>query len=81
MEQYSIEQRTPIVELYFPNQRSIVLTQRACRRYFNVRVGPSESTINRLVANFLVAKLGSKEPSWCGLLWCFIRKDNWSLFF
>ena len=28
------------------------MTQRAYRRYFNVRVGPSESTINRLVANF-----------------------------
>ena len=52
MEQYSIEQRAQIVELYFSNQRSIVLTQRAYRRYFKVRVGPSESTINRLVANF-----------------------------
>ncbi|XP_023311192.1 uncharacterized protein LOC111692289 [Anoplophora glabripennis] len=52
MEQYTIEQRAQIVELYFSNQRSIVLTQRAYRRYFNVRVGPSESTINRLVANF-----------------------------
>ena len=52
MEQYSIEQRAQIVELYFSNQRSIVLTQRAYRRYFNVRVGPSESTLNRLVANF-----------------------------
>ncbi|CAK1588565.1 unnamed protein product [Parnassius mnemosyne] len=52
MEQYSIEQRAQIVEFYFSNQRSIVLTQRAYRRFFNVRVGPSESTINHLVANF-----------------------------
>ena len=40
MEQYSIEQRAQIVELYFSNQRSMVLTQRAYRRYFNVRVDP-----------------------------------------
>ena len=52
MEQYSIEQRAHIVELYFSNQRPIVLTQRAYRRYFNVWVGPSESTINRLIAYF-----------------------------
>lgn len=52
MEQYTIEQRAQIVEIYFSNQRSIVLTQRAYRRQFNVRVAPSQSTINRLVANF-----------------------------
>lgn len=52
MEQYTTEQRAQIVEIYFSNQRSIVLTQRAYRRQFNVRVAPSQSTINRLVANF-----------------------------
>ena len=52
MEQYTTEQRAQIVEIYFSNQRSIVLTQRAYRRQFNVRVAPPQSTINRLVASF-----------------------------
>lgn len=52
MEQYTTEQRSKLVEFYFENQRSIVLTQRAYRRFFNVRTGPSAPTINRLVENF-----------------------------
>nr|CAI5865735.1 unnamed protein product [Callosobruchus analis] len=52
MEQYTIEQRTKIIEFYFSNGKSIILTQRAYRRHFNVRVGPSAPTIVRLVANF-----------------------------
>lgn len=52
MERYTIEQRSKIVEFYFLNERSIVLTQRAYRRHFNVRTGPSVTTVNRLVANF-----------------------------
>lgn len=52
MESYTIEQRSRIVQFYYQNQQSIILTQRAYRRYFNVRFAPNRSTINRLVANF-----------------------------
>lgn len=52
MEHYTTEQRTKIIEFYFGNQRSIILTQRAYRRFFHDRNGPSEATINRLIARF-----------------------------
>ena len=46
MENLTFEQRTKTIELYFKNQRTIIFTQRAYRRFFIVIVGPSEGTIN-----------------------------------
>lgn len=37
MEKYNLEQRSKIVQFYFENQHSIILTQRAYRNFFNVR--------------------------------------------
>lgn len=52
MERLNPEQRTKLIELYFENQRSIILTQRAYRRHFHVRHCPHQTTILRLVARF-----------------------------
>lgn len=52
MEGYNVIQRTKIIELYFEHHRSIIQTQRAYRRHFNVRNSPSESMIRRLVTRF-----------------------------
>ena len=52
MKNFTTEQQTKIVEFYFQNQRSIILTQRAYCRYFNVRNSPSESMIRRLNGRF-----------------------------
>ncbi|CAK9826872.1 hypothetical protein ANTRET_LOCUS4642 [Anthophora retusa] len=52
METYSVIQRTKIIELYFENHRSVILTQRAYRQHFNVRNPPSKSMIQRLVQRF-----------------------------
>ena len=42
MNRYTAEQRTKIIELYFENYRSIVMTKRPNRRFSNVRTEPSE---------------------------------------
>ena len=52
MKKFSTKQRTKIIELYFENHRSIILTQKAYRRHYNVRQAPNQSTINRLVKRF-----------------------------
>ena len=52
MEKFSTEQGTRIIELYFENRRSIILTQRAYRRHYNVRQAPNQITIDRLVKRF-----------------------------
>ena len=52
MEKFNTEQRTKIIEFYFENQHSIILTQRAYRRHYNVRQAPNQTTINRLVKRF-----------------------------
>ncbi|KAJ4425791.1 hypothetical protein ANN_27416 [Periplaneta americana] len=52
VERLNPEQRTKLIELYFENQRSIILTQRAYRRHFHVRHCPHQTTILRLVARF-----------------------------
>jgi hypothetical protein len=49
MERFTTEQRTRTIEFYYLNQRSIILTQRAYRRHFNVRISPSEAMIRCLV--------------------------------
>ena len=41
MDKYSIEQRMQFVKLFYQNQGSIVLTQRAYRQHFHVRDSPS----------------------------------------
>lgn len=40
------------MNFFYQNQRSVILTRRAYRRYFNVRNLPSAATINRLVGHF-----------------------------
>lgn len=52
MEVYSVIRRTKTIELYFENHRSVIQTQRAYRRYFNVRNPPSEGMIRHLVQRF-----------------------------
>ena len=52
MEKFSTKQRTKIIELYFENHRSIILTQRAYCRHYNVRQAPNQSTIDRFVKQF-----------------------------
>ena len=52
MEQLTTQQRAKIVELYFKNEDSPVLARRAYCRHFDVKNGPSESTILRLVKKF-----------------------------
>ncbi|CAK9816260.1 hypothetical protein ANTPLA_LOCUS8940 [Anthophora plagiata] len=44
----NVIQRTKIIEFYFENHRSVILTQRAYRQHFNVRDPPSKSMIQRL---------------------------------
>lgn len=51
MEQWSVAQRTKIVELYFTTG-SIVLAQRAFKRELRMRVAPSKSSILRYVERF-----------------------------
>ena len=52
MEKFSTKQQTKIIELYFENHRSIILTQKAYRRHDNVRQAPNQSTIDHLVKRF-----------------------------
>jgi transposase len=49
MVNFKKEQRVKIVEIYFQNGRSIILTQRAYRRHLNVRNGPSVTMIRKLM--------------------------------
>lgn len=41
-----------MVEFYFSNGHSILLTQRTYQNYFNTRNAPSQTAINRLIARF-----------------------------
>ena len=52
MEPYNLNERIKVIEFYFENNRSIIHTQRAYRRHFNLRNAPSEAMIRRLVARF-----------------------------
>ena len=52
MEKFSIVQRTQIVKFYYQNQGSIIQTQRAYRRHFNVRDAPSKNAIKGMVKRF-----------------------------
>ena len=52
MEKFSIVQRTHIVKFYYQNQGSIIQTQRAYRRHFNVRDAPSKNAIKGMVKRF-----------------------------
>ena len=52
MNKYSVEERTQIVKLFYQNQGSIILIQRAYRRHFQVRDGPSDNTIRNIVRRF-----------------------------
>ncbi|CAK1592413.1 unnamed protein product [Parnassius mnemosyne] len=57
MNTYSPQQRIKIIDFYYSSQRSIVLTQRNYRRFFNVRSAPTSSMIASLVRRF--EELGS----------------------
>ncbi|KFM78436.1 hypothetical protein X975_14673, partial [Stegodyphus mimosarum] len=52
MEKFCTAQRTKIVEFYFENRRSIVLTRRAYMHHYQVRNAPSKSAIIRLIHRF-----------------------------
>ena len=52
MQNLNTEQRTKVVEYYFSNGHSILLTQRAYRNYFNTKNAPSQTAINRLIKRF-----------------------------
>nr|CAH7769579.1 unnamed protein product [Callosobruchus chinensis] len=52
MESFNLNQRTRIVQFYFENNHSIVRTQRAYRRNFHERNGPSEMKIRKLIHRF-----------------------------
>ena len=52
MEKFSTVQRTQIVKFYYENQGSIIQTQRAYRRHFNVRDAPSMNAIKSMVKRF-----------------------------
>lgn len=52
MVRLTLEQRIKVIELYFKNDDSLVLTRRAFCRHFDIRNGPSDSTILRLVIKF-----------------------------
>ena len=52
MEKFSTVQRTQIVKFYSQNQGSIIQTQRAYRRHFNVRDAPSKNAIKGMVKRF-----------------------------
>ena len=52
MDKYTIAQRAQVVKLFYENNGSIILTQRAYRRQFNVRDGPSPNTIRNIMRRF-----------------------------
>ena len=52
MDKFSIVQRTQIVKFHYQNQGSIIQTQRAYRRHFNVRDAPSKNAIKGMVKRF-----------------------------
>ena len=52
MEKFSIVHRTQIVKFYYQNQVSIIQTQRAYQRHFNVRDVPSKKAIKGMVKRF-----------------------------
>lgn len=49
---YTIAQRTRVVKLFYENNGSIILTQRAYRQQFNVRDGPSPNSIRNIMRRF-----------------------------
>ena len=52
MEKYSIPERTQIVKLFYENRESIISTQRAYRRHYQVRNAPSDNAIRSIVCRF-----------------------------
>ena len=52
MEKYSIPERTQIVKLFYQNRESIISTQRAYRRHYQVRNAPSDNAIRSIVRRF-----------------------------
>ncbi|KAL2732536.1 uncharacterized protein V1477_014777 [Vespula maculifrons] len=52
MKRLTLNERTKIVQFYFENNRSIISTQRAYRRHFNVKNAPAEMTIRNIIARF-----------------------------
>ena len=52
MEKYSIPERTQIVKLFYQNHESIISTQRAYRRHYQVRNAPSDNAIRSIVRRF-----------------------------
>ena len=52
MEKYRIPERTQIVKLFYQNRESIISTQRAYRRHYQVRNAPSDNAIRSIVSRF-----------------------------
>ena len=52
MEKFGTVQCMQIVKFYYQNQGSIIQTQRAYQRHFNVRDAPSKNAIKGMVKRF-----------------------------
>ena len=52
MEKFGTVQHTQIVKFCYQNQGSIIQTQRAYRRHFNVRDAPSKNAIKGMIKRF-----------------------------
>ena len=52
MDKYSTEQCVQIVKLFYENNKSIIQTQKAYRRYYGVRNAPGEFGIRSLIKCF-----------------------------
>ena len=52
MNKFTSKERVKIIEFYFENKNSIILTQRSFVRYFNARHSPIKPTIINLVKLF-----------------------------
>lgn len=66
MSTYDVQHRVKLIELFYSNNKSIILTQRRYRTYFNVKKSPTANMIRNLIARFentgSVADLPGRGP-------------------
>ena len=63
MKKYSIPERTQIVKLFYQNRESIISTQRAYRRHYQVRNAASDNAIrNNKLWGYLKDKVFANKP-------------------
>ena len=63
MEQYTLLERTPIVELYIKNNNSIVKTQYEFHAKFKSRSAPAKNTIKKIYENFTWTAYVEENPT------------------